>query len=59
MNTKFSEFIGPSQARALSACLRGEERVGFASMLRDLQARIQTIPTTYQTDGQGDSAVKR
>ena len=52
-----NRFIGRAQTRALDACLRGEEGEYFRTMLCELRERIEAMPTTYQTDGQGDDAI--
>ncbi len=50
-------YIGVSQRSAIAVTLRGEERYGFADMLIELWERIEKMPVTYQTDGQGKDAI--
>jgi hypothetical protein len=35
--------------------IRGEERAAAIEIVERLAATIETMPTTYQTDGQGDA----
>lgn len=50
-------FIGHSQRSALMAVLASEEGDFFAELLTDLHNLIETMPVTYQTDGQGKAAI--
>ena len=50
-------FIGESQHKCLLSLFRGEERQYFFDKIVALTETIQKMPTSYQTDGQGDSAV--
>ncbi|MBS0174307.1 MAG: hypothetical protein JSR64_09760 [Nitrospira sp.] len=50
-------FIGPVQMAVLQLAMRGEEKRFFIDKLAELAARIDGMPKTYETDGQGDQAV--
>ena len=50
-------FIGPSQWAAIQSVLSGEEGDYFWSLLTELARTIDTMPTTYQTEGKGDQAL--
>lgn len=51
------QFIGHSQMSAIRSGCRGEEKQFFFDKLVQLSALVQTMPKTYQTDGQGDAAI--
>lgn len=53
---RLHDFIGAGQRAAILAGLRGEERAAFAEIVRDMCARLDAAPTTYETDGQGYAA---
>lgn len=50
-------FIGGSQLSALSNAMRGEEKNYFFDKLVELADLIEKMPSTYETDGQGDKAI--
>jgi hypothetical protein len=50
-------FVPRSQWRALLDGLQGEERPYFAEKIREYNARIDAMPKTYETDGQGENAI--
>jgi len=50
-------LIGRSQWEAIQNASQGEEGDYFKSLLTDLSRTIDTMPATYQTDGQGDEAI--
>lgn len=50
-------FIGQSQLSALGSAMYGEEKQYFFDKLTDLADLIEKMPSTYQTDGQGDKAI--
>ncbi len=56
-NGELSKFIGQRQKSFLLPLLRGEERQWFASTLIELAQRIEKMPKSYETDGQGENAV--
>lgn len=45
-------FIGRSQASAIRSAMRGEEGDWFRAKVRDLQTLIDSMPVSYQTEGQ-------
>jgi hypothetical protein len=49
-------FMGARQRSCLQSMIRGEERAAAIEIVERLAATIETMPTTYQTDGQGDAA---
>jgi hypothetical protein len=53
---RLHDFLGAGQRAVIVAGLRGEERAAFAEIVRDLCARLDAAPTTYETDGQGYAA---
>ena len=50
-------FIGRSQMSAITSAMRGEEKQFFFDKVVELQKQIQSMPKTYETDGQGDKAI--
>ena len=52
-------FIGRGQAACIRSLLRGEEGAWYRERVAALQAVVDAMPTTYETDGQGDAAVAR
>ena len=52
-------FIGRGQAACIRSLLRGEEGAWYRERVEALQAVVDAMPTTYETDGQGDAAVAR
>ena len=55
--TTLRHYIRRSQAAALRAGLKGEEGDFFREKIAELEARIQAMPITYQTDRQDDQAI--
>lgn len=53
----FSYFMPVSQRYAVRDMLKGEEGAALFEKMLALKKTIETMPTTYQTDGQGDAAV--
>lgn len=50
-------FIGEAQLRTMfHFSINGEEREYFTDKMVQLESTIQTMPKTYETDGQGRSA---
>ena len=54
---QLQHFIGPSQRHAVLTAMRGEERQWFVDKLSELAGIVETMPKTYETDGQGDAAM--
>ena len=50
-------FTNPAQTRALNSAMRGEEAAYFRQHLADLQRKVEAMPRTYGTDGQGGAAL--
>ena len=50
-------FVPRSQWQALLYGLNGEERAYFVETIKEYNARIDAMPTTYATDGQGEQAI--
>lgn len=48
-----NNFMGRDQTRIVLGCLRGEEWSFFAETMRDLRARIEGMPATYETEKRG------
>ncbi len=58
MKINLNQFIGKSQLSVISRQARqGEEREYFKNMILKLKETIETMPKSYETDGQGDSAI--
>lgn len=53
----FVNWMSVSQRAVLKEGLNGEESAYFVDMLTELRTRIENMPKTYETDGQGDEAV--
>lgn len=51
------DIIPTEQAKTIRAMMRGEEGAFFRAKIAELQQTLNTMPTSYQTDGQGDAAV--
>jgi len=54
MNLK--NFISKQQGQCLITACKGEEKEGFQKMMVDLISKIEAMPKTYETDGQGEKA---
>ena len=52
--TRLSGFVGVEQMQAMRAVLGGSESLYMHSKINELTNIIETMPKTYQTDGQGD-----
>lgn len=50
-------FITPSELEVIGNAVRGEEGEFWKAKLVELGELVGSMPTTYQTDGQGDAAV--
>lgn len=50
-------FIGSAQMACLRDALRGEEAEAFSEIILRLASTVETMPKTYETDGQGDAAI--
>jgi len=50
-------FIGKNQRAAMADGLSGEEGEYFADKIMEIAARVANMPTTGQTDGQGQNAI--
>lgn len=58
MTTNINEFVSKEQMATLIHLSRtGEERAFFKQLTLDLIKHLETMPKTYETDGQGDAAV--
>lgn len=55
--TNLRGFIGRRQLLVIGDLCYSEERNFFIDKLVDLAEIVATMPTTYQTDGQGDQAI--
>ena len=53
---KLNQFIGKAQLAAIARALKGEEGQYFIDLMDKLKQTIDTMPKTYETDGQGDDA---
>jgi len=54
---KLSRFISSAQLQAISSLCYGEEKQFFYDKLVELANIVETMPVTYQTDGQDDQAI--
>lgn len=50
-------FIGPEQMAVMQSGMQGEERAFFIDKLAELGERIEAMPKTYETEGQGQQAM--
>lgn len=50
-------YIGYPEQQALLHALNSEEGAAIDAMLAALNATLESMPRTFQTDGQGDAAV--
>lgn len=55
--TVLSQFICVSQLQTIEANCRGEEKEFFITKCIELSQQIQSMPVTYDQDGEGDSAI--
>lgn len=51
------QFIGSAQRLVMLRAMGGEERQHFFDLAVDYAERIKAMPSTYETDGQGDAAI--
>ena len=51
------DFVNPNQLEILGDNCRGEEAEFFKTMIVELAERINNMPKTGETDGQGDDAI--
>lgn len=56
MNQSVWNIIPAQQARTIRALMRGEEGAFFRAKIAELQKLFDSMPRTYETDGQGDGA---
>ena len=49
-------FIGTSQLSVMKEACKGEEGEHFNTLIANLRRTLETMPKTYETDGQGDNA---
>jgi hypothetical protein len=54
---KLSRFIGSTQLDVINLLCQGEEKQFYYDKLVELANIVETMPVTYQTDGQGDQAL--
>lgn len=54
---KLQSFIGSAQLSVIGELCYSEERRYIYSKLVELANIVETMPVTYQTDGQGDQAI--
>lgn len=52
-----ARFISPTQLDAILEAMGGEEQDYFIQKVEELSELITNMPTTYQTDGEGDEAI--
>lgn len=52
-----ARFMSYEQRLMLRSLLNGEEGEHFAELINGLVERIEAMPKTYETDGQGDDAI--
>lgn len=57
MKVDLKRYINKSQLSVINSCLKGEEGNHFKELLESLSKRIETMPVTYETDGQGTEAM--
>lgn len=54
------DYIGKNQLSVIEQGLKGEEHKYFSDKLNELEQRIYfDTPKTYETDGQGDTAIEQ
>ena len=54
---KLIRFISSAQLKVIGSQCCGEEKQFFYDKLVELANIVETMPVTYQTDGQGDQAI--
>jgi hypothetical protein len=55
--TTLAPFMGPLQTAMVKELIDGEEGQYFCALLDELAQRVNAMPSTGETDGQGDKAV--
>lgn len=53
----FKHWMPALQRLVIQRALKGEEKLFFVEMLSGLRERIEAMPMSYETDGQGDDAI--
>lgn len=53
---RLAQFIGSAEMESILCACRGEESAFFKSKLVELAGIVDSMPTTYETDGMGDQA---
>lgn len=53
----FSRWMPSAQREVIAATLAGEESEVMLDLLNKLKARIETMPATHETNGQGSAAM--
>lgn len=54
---KIEKLIGRSQLTCINDAKRGEEGAHFIEKMQEMQAVVDAMPRTYETDGQGMEAI--
>lgn len=54
---RLQKFINAQELEVIGNACRGEEREFYKAKLVEMANIVATMPTTYETDGQGDAAV--
>lgn len=54
---KLNQFIGKNQLTTINQLSRGEEGKFFRDKLKEIKTVIDSMPKTYETDGQGNEAI--
>jgi hypothetical protein len=57
MAQKLENYIGHSQLACMRDLCKGEEGGFFIDKMADIESIINSMPKTYETDGQGKDAV--
>jgi len=57
LRTTLAPYLSRQQRAVLRECLEGEEAAAFQEIIQRMAHTVQTMPTTYQTDGQGLDAI--
>jgi hypothetical protein len=56
LNT-LQDFVSPAQRRVVANLSAGEEGEWFLQKMQEIRQTVDTMPKSYETDGQGDNAV--
>jgi hypothetical protein len=54
---RLKQFISPAELKTIGNACKGAEGEFFMAKLIELAELVGSMPTTYQTDGMGDSAI--